>query len=530
MGKNFSVLIIGLLISVLAGCGHGTVNETPDLSQFITDQILLPIAPAETSQSPKLQALPSPTVIPVLLPSPPLPVPTPAPIVSVKKILVVKDDIGLFIGDSYKFLCTVYMSDGSILKDSKKIKWESSDSKVVSVDPDGNIKALKDGTIYITAIYDNQKAKAVVAVGQRGTSSGGGGGSGGSGSSGPLIILPPPCVNNSVPTGLSIGKIAGLDLSWTPIKEATSYKVYKDGLLYADNVATTTQNINMADLCLNTSYNMQVSSVINCESAKSDPLNFNTNVTLAGLNSSNVSTTSFTLNWLPLALVGLSYNIYKDGVLYADNLAIVSQPITGLSSDTTYSMQISLIYNSCGESEKSVSLNVTTALTAPPGLNITNAAATTFTLNWDAVTGATSYKVYKDGVLYADNITDIFKNITELSPAKAYSMEVTTINTNGESEKSTALNVTTLTLAPAGLSADNIRDHSFKLSWIPVEGATSYKVYKDGVLYAGSVTETFKSITGLESATFYSMEVSAVNAGGELVKSTALKVKTTHHP
>ena len=163
---------------------------------------------------------------------------------------------------------------------------------------------------------------------------------------------------------------------------------------------------------------------------------------------------------------------------------------------------------------------------APTGLNSSNITETSFTLSWTAVTGATSYKVYKDGALYADNIVTTSQDIISLSPATVYNMEVSAVNAGGESIKSAVLNLMTVPLAPTGLNKTNITATQFTLSWSTVTGATSYNVYKDGVLYADNVAETIKDITGLNPATIYNMQVSSINASGESAKSEMLNVTT----
>jgi len=80
---------------------------------------------------------------------------------------------------------------------------------------------------------------------------------------------------------------------------------------------------------------------------------------------------------------------------------------------------------------------------------------------------------------------------------------------------------------PSGLHASNITSTDFTLTWLAVQGATSYKIYKDSVLYTDNVTTTSKILTGLTGGIVYSMQVSAVNTSGESLKSTALTVTTT---
>ncbi|HBV89024.1 MAG TPA: hypothetical protein DEF42_20830 [Desulfosporosinus sp.] len=78
---------------------------------------------------------------------------------------------------------------------------------------------------------------------------------------------------------------------------------------------------------------------------------------------------------------------------------------------------------------------------------------------------------------------------------------------------------------PTELAASGITQTSFTLTWTASPGATSYKVYKDGILYASPTTNT-ALITGLTASTTYSLAVSAVNANGEGAKSAALPVTT----
>ncbi|MEV6330885.1 glycoside hydrolase family 18 protein [Streptomyces sp. NPDC051909] len=79
---------------------------------------------------------------------------------------------------------------------------------------------------------------------------------------------------------------------------------------------------------------------------------------------------------------------------------------------------------------------------------------------------------------------------------------------------------------PTGLTAGSATSSSVSLSWPAVSGATSYKVYKDGVL-AGTVTGTSYTATGLAASTSYGFQVSAANSAGESAKSAAVTATTT---
>ena len=85
----------------------------------------------------------------------------------------------------------------------------------------------------------------------------------------------------------------------------------------------------------------------------------------------------------------------------------------------------------------------------PTGLTATNITQNSFTLLWTAVTGATEYKIYKDGILETTvpaSTTTV--DITGLNPGTTYSMTVSSAIACGESPQSAPLNVTTLPAGP----------------------------------------------------------------------------------
>lgn len=71
-------------------------------------------------------------------------------------------ELTLYIGDTSKLIATVEPEDAI----NKNVIWESSDSSIVSVDSEGNVKALKKGTATITVTTDDGEftAKAQVVV------------------------------------------------------------------------------------------------------------------------------------------------------------------------------------------------------------------------------------------------------------------------------------------------------------------------------------------------------------------------------
>ncbi|MCR9250523.1 MAG: fibronectin type III domain-containing protein [bacterium] len=78
---------------------------------------------------------------------------------------------------------------------------------------------------------------------------------------------------------------------------------------------------------------------------------------------------------------------------------------------------------------------------------------------------------------------------------------------------------------PSGLSASNVQDNSFSLSWNSVSGAASYDVSIDGSV--SNTTSTSVNVTGLDAGTTYSVQVRANCASGSGSYSSAISVTTT---
>ncbi|MFJ3777487.1 chitinase [Streptomyces sp. NPDC090075] len=89
---------------------------------------------------------------------------------------------------------------------------------------------------------------------------------------------------------------------------------------------------------------------------------------------------------------------------------------------------------------------------APTGLKTGTITSSGVALSWSAVTGATSYAVYRDGAK-VQTATGTSATVTGLSASTAYSFQVTAVNSAGESAKSAAVTATT-TAGSSGGSGD----------------------------------------------------------------------------
>lgn len=160
---------------------------------------------------------------------------------------------------------------------------------------------------------------------------------------------------------------------------------------------------------------------------------------------------------------------------------------------------------------------------APAGLNATNITASSASLSWGAVSGATTYTVqYKTSVsstwITAGNTSSTTYNLSGLTAGTAYNWQVKTDCSN----YSTPANFTTTSsgggggtcAAPAGLTTTNITVSSAKFNWNVSSGATSYTVqYKLNTsstwLTAGTTASNTYTITSLSAATVYNWRVKA---------------------
>lgn len=188
-------------------------------------------------------------------------------------------------------------------------------------------------------------------------------------------------------------------------------------------------------------------------------------------------------------------------------------------------------------------------LAPPTGLSSSNITSTGFTLDWSAVSEATAYNVYKDGNKVWNGLNFTRLVFGDLSASTSYSIQVSAVNSAGESVKSSGLNVTTLapastvlvsTLAGSGVAgfADGTGTVTqFKSpSWIGVDGSgNTYiadssnhrirKVTPAGVVttLAGNGSNGLSEGTGISAQFSYPRGV-AVDGNGNVYVASASRI------
>ncbi|MDP4092956.1 MAG: fibronectin type III domain-containing protein, partial [Bacillota bacterium] len=141
-------------------------------------------------------------------------------------------------------------------------------------------------------------------------------------------------------------------------------------------------------------------------------------------------------------------------------------------------------------SEIEMSGALTPGFTVPTGITIPNVTGTSITLNWTAVTGATSYDISIDGVVYS-NITNTNTYTTNgLTPNTQHTFKIRAKNYSQISDWSTPVNQNTPLTAPINISKD-IKSTSITLSWQAIPGATGYDVEVDGAIIDNGTSLTY---------------------------------------
>ena len=234
-----------------------------------------------------------------------------------------------------------------------------------------------------------------------------------------------------------------------------------------------------------------------------------------------------------------SYRIYRStsrgsGYSLLGTVTATSYTNTGAKAGTTYYYRV----KACNDAGLSPYSNVVSgqskAVTPKPSAPVVkighSAASGKPMLTWNAVSGATSYKVYratsKSGTYsLLGTVTATSYTNTGAKAGTTYYYKVKAVSSAGESAYSNIVSgratVTTLTMGHSSTSGKP------QLTWKAVSGAASYRVYrataKNG---AYSVINTTKALTytntGAALGTTYYYKVEALNAAGKSMGFSAI--------
>ena len=244
-----------------------------------------------------------------------------------------------------------------------------------------------------------------------------------------------------------------------------------------------------------------------------------------------------------------SYKVYratsKSGTYsLLGTVTTTSYTNTGAKEGTTYYYKVKAA-NGAGESAYSNVVSgkvVVTPKPAAPVVKIGHSAASGKPmLTWNAVSGATSYKVYRatsqnGAYSLLGSVTVTSYTNTGAKDGVTYYYKVTAVNDSGESAYSNIVSgqnkaVTPKPSAPVVKIGHSASSGKPMLTWNAVSGATSYKVYRatsQNGTYSllGTVTATSYTNTGAKAGTTYYYKVKAVSSAGESAYSNIVSGKS----
>ncbi len=177
------------------------------------------------------------------------------------------------------------------------------------------------------------------------------------------------------------------------------------------------------------------------------------------------------------------------------------------------------------------------AIPAPAGLRTTFQDKRRIVLNWQEISGAESYEIYRDGELVGTDDNGWYTDLG-LEEGTTYSYQVRGVTAAGEpGDLSGAIEATTAGApadgslpAPTGLRTTFQDRGRVVLNWQEVDGADSYEIVRDGVVVATDDGLWYTDL-GLEEGTTYSYQVRAVAVDGtEGDLSSAIDATTAGAP
>lgn len=218
------------------------------------------------------------------------------------------------------------------------------------------------------------------------------------------------------------------------------------------------------------------------------------------------------------------YRIYLNGNLVNDSLVTTNQyTFDDLTNGNTYTAQISAVDLAGNESELSAGVTFTPEQDKPPEppkwLKATPGVEEVI-LTWTAnkEPDLNGYYVYRDGGRISSIVSGTTYTDTGLTPGTEYSYYVTAADAAGhESEPSETVTVTTNTeyaiIPPTNVNATpNRSDMEIIVSWSAVPDATTYKIFKNGLIIS-ETSETSYIDKDVEIGQLYKYRIASVIDG-----------------
>ncbi|WP_369161831.1 chitinase [Streptomyces sp. R02] len=139
----------------------------------------------------------------------------------------------------------------------------------------------------------------------------------------------------------------------------------------------------------------------------------------------------------------------------------------------------------------------------PAGLTVSGTTATSATLTWNAVSGATGYTVYRDGTR-ATAVTGTSATVTGLAADTSYSFQVAATNAAGESAKSAAVSVRTR--EDGGNEGGDLPRHAVTGYWQNFNNGAAVQKISDVPNQYDIIAVAFADATGTPGAVTFNLD------------------------
>jgi hypothetical protein len=354
-----------------------------------------------------------------------------------------------------------------------------------------------------------------------------------------------PC---NTPTGVAVSSITttSATITWTAVSGATSYGIrYRIvGAATWITATSTTNTLALSSLTSSSNYEVQVATT--CASGTSaytastnfttlTPCGVPTNVAVSG-----ITTTGATITWTAVSgatSYTVRYRIVGAASWSSTTVTTNTKVFTSITSSANYEVQVrSVCASGTSAYTASVTFTTLTPCGVPTGVAVSGVTATSATVNWTAVSGATAYTVrYRIvGAASWTSATSITNTLalSGLTSGSNYEVQVSNTCGSGVSAYTASANFTTLVNCgmPTNVAASGITTTGATITWTAVSGATSYTV-RYRIVGAASwssttVTTNTKVFTSITSSANYEVQVRSVCASGNSAYTASVTFTT----
>jgi fibronectin type 3 domain-containing protein len=328
---------------------------------------------------------------------------------------------------------------------------------------------------------------------------------------------------------------AGIHLSWSPSAGASSYRVFRGG--QAIGAVLSASTLAFDDSTSGTSYFVVAtdSHGFTFTSSTATPPAANSSLCQNGDlqvgESAYCATTgpAVHLAWTPGSASGYFITDSSDNLVAVLDGTRSSFEITGLNAATSYRFSVNDTQANHGQFLTTPSCpGVPGSLTLSATTSCVNGSANV-QLSWTASSGATQYRVGRDGVVINTTTARTFTDTT-VTAGHAYSYIISALNGSGSTESNTVPITAAICTPPPGAFAASASafctsgaapSPAVHVTWTASSNAATYVVNRDGAPYSATFASTklaFDDLT-VNAGQTYSYTVTATNSGGSTLSS-----------